>query len=149
MVLPHDARKHPTAPIRHLLQAAAGEIKTFHYLAVLSPEGVSMLRCQRLQTLGLCLALGMLLSACDPKPSAGAAAPTSPTSPTAGASGTPGASPSSIKPADSGDKVDESTAHKGPSEGGAAIGGMSGPNGGGTSGGAAPAPSGGDGSAPK
>lgn len=102
-----------------------------------------MLRCQRLQTLGLCLALGLLLSACDPKPSASSAAPSS------GTSGSSGASPSGIKPADSGDKVDESSAHKGPSEGGAAIGGMSGPNGGGTSGGAAPAPSGGDGSAPK
>ncbi|WP_422085374.1 hypothetical protein [Variovorax sp.] len=102
-----------------------------------------MLQCQRLQTLGLCLALGMLLSACDPKPSA------SPAAPSAGTSGSSGASPSGIKPADSGDKVDESAAHKGPSEGGSAIGGMSGPNGGGTSGGAAPAPSGGDGSAPK
>ena len=92
-----------------------------------------MPRCQRLQTLGLCLAFGMLLSACDPKP---AAAPS-------------GASPSGIKPADSGDKVDATTAHKGPSEGGAAVGGVSGPGGGNTSGSSAPAPSGGDGTAPK
>ncbi len=99
-----------------------------------------MSRCQRLQTLGLCLALGVLLSACDPKPTA--------TSPAA-SSGASGASPSGIKPADSGDKVEESSAHKGPSEGGSAIGGMSGPNGGNTSDGTAPAPSGGDGSAPK
>jgi hypothetical protein len=98
----------------------------------------------RLPTLGLCLALGMLLSACDPKPAASTAAKASE------ASAAPsGASPSGIKPADSGDKVDESSAHKGPSEGGAAVGGVSGPNGGGSSGGAAPAPSGGDGTAPK
>ena len=98
-----------------------------------------MSRCQRLQTLGLCLALGVLLSACDPKPTA--------TSPAA-SSGASGASPSGIKPADSGDKVEESSAHKGPSEGGAAIGGMSG-QGGGSSGGGTPPPTGGDGAAPK
>jgi hypothetical protein len=100
--------------------------------------------CQRLPTLGLCLALGVLLSACDPKPTTGAAAK----APEASAAPS-GASPSGIKPADSGDKVEPSAAHKGPSEGGAAVGGMSGPNGGGSSGGAAPAPSGGDGTAPK
>lgn len=105
-----------------------------------------MPQCQRLPTLGLCLALGMLLSACDPKPTATAS--TAAKAPEASA-GQSGASPGGIKPADSGDKVDESTAHKGPSEGGAAVGGLSGPNGGGSSGGTAPAPSGGDGAAPK
>lgn len=98
-----------------------------------------MSRCQHLATLGLCLALGVLLSACDPKPTVSAPAATAPT----------GESPSGIKPADSGDKVESSASHKGPSEGGAAVGGMSGPNGGGSSGGAPPAPSGGDGTAPK
>jgi hypothetical protein len=115
-----------------------------------------MPRSQRLPTLGpclaACLALGFLLSACDPKPTATAPS-TATSSPTAKApeasTGQSGASPSGIKPADSGDKVDESTAHKGPSEGGTAVGGMSGPNGGGAAGGAAPAPSGGDGTAPK
>jgi hypothetical protein len=98
-----------------------------------------MSRCQRLQTVGLCLALGLLLSACDPKPTASATArPPLPAS---------GASPSGIKPADSGDKVDPTSAHKGPSEGGAAVGGMSGQ--GGASSGGTPAPSGGDGTAPK
>ncbi len=97
-----------------------------------------MPRCQRLPTLGLCLALGLLLSACDPKPM----------QPTAGTPPSSGESPTGIKPADSGDKVEASSAHKGPSEGGTAIGGMSGPNGGGAAGGT-PAPSGGDGSAPK
>ncbi|WP_233101642.1 hypothetical protein [Variovorax sp. IB41] len=92
-----------------------------------------------MQTVGLCLALGLLLSACDPKPTAaaGGAAPSSST----------GASPSGVKPADSGDKVDPTSAHKGPSEGGAAVGGMSGQ--GGASSGGTPAPSGGDGTAPK
>lgn len=104
-----------------------------------------MPRCLRLPAAGLCLVLALLVSACDPKPSAATATGTPP-------GGTPaasGASPSGIKPADSGDKVDESSAHKGPSEGGTAVGGVSGPNGGGSSGGAAPAPSGGDGTAPK
>ncbi|MDQ7975592.1 MAG: hypothetical protein REJ24_23640 [Rhodocyclaceae bacterium] len=101
-----------------------------------------MPRCQHLQTLGLCLAFGMLLSACEPKP---AAAP----APGAPAAAPSGASPSGIKPADSGDKVDSSAVHKGPSEGGTAVGGMSGPNGGNASGGATSAPSGGDGTAPK
>jgi len=101
-----------------------------------------MPRCQRLQTLGLCLAFGMLLSACDPKPAAAPASSTPAAAPS-------GASPSGIKPADSGDKVDATTAHKGPSEGGAAVGGVSGPGGGNTSGSSAPAPSGGDGAAPK
>jgi hypothetical protein len=102
-----------------------------------------MPRCQRLSTLGLCLALGLLLSACDPKPTASTAAKAPE------ASAAPGASPGGIKPADSGDKVDANPAQKGPSEGGAAIGGVTGPNGGGSSGGAAPAPSGGDGAPPK
>lgn len=96
-----------------------------------------MSRCQRLQTVGLCLALGLLLSACDPKPTTSAT----------GAASSSGASPSGIKPADSGDKVDPTSAHKGPSEGGAAVGGMSGQ--GSASTGGAPAPSGGDGTAPK
>lgn len=95
-----------------------------------------MPRCQRLQIVGLCLVAGMLASACDPKV------------PTPKANGgTTGASPTGIKPAESGDKVESSASHKGPSEGGTAIGGMSGPGGGGSSGGAAPAPSGGDGTA--
>jgi hypothetical protein len=102
-----------------------------------------MSRCQRLQTVGLCLALGLLLSACDPKPTASATGAASPAS----SSGASGASPSGIKPADSGDKVDPTSAHKGPSEGGAAVGGMSGQ--GGASSGGTPAPSGGDGAAPK
>jgi len=101
-----------------------------------------MSRCQHLPTLGLCLALGVLLSACDPKPTAGTAAAPSAPAPS-------GASPGGIKPADSADPVDANASHKGPSEGGAAIGGMSGPNGGNASGGAPPAPSGGDGTAPK
>jgi hypothetical protein len=105
-----------------------------------------MPRCQRLQTVGLCLALGLLLSACDPKPTASATGAPSPAS-SSGASGASGASPSGIKPADSGDKVDPTSAHKGPSEGGAAVGGMSGQ--GGASSGGTPAPSGGDGTAPK
>ena len=94
-----------------------------------------MPRCQRLQLVGLCLALGVRLSACDPKP------------PTPKA--TTGASPAGINPAESGDKVESSASHKGPSEGGTAICGMSGPNGGGSASGGAPAPSGGDGTAPK
>ncbi|KIQ28812.1 hypothetical protein RT97_20000 [Variovorax paradoxus] len=103
-----------------------------------------MSRCQRLQTVGLFLAAGLLLSACDPKPTAsGAGAASSSASPAAPS----GASPSGIKPADSGDKVDPTSAHKGPSEGGAAVGGMSGQ--GGASSGGTPAPSGGDGTAPK
>lgn len=99
-----------------------------------------MPRCQqRLQIIGLCLAAGLLASACDPKP-------TAPPTPKA----TSGASPTGIAPAASGDKVEATTSHKGPSEGGAAVGGMSGPGGAtGASGGAAPAPSGGDGTAPK
>ena len=99
-----------------------------------------MPRCQqqRLQIIGLCLAAGLLASACDPKPS-------SPPMPKAST----GASPRGIAPAASGDKVESSTSHQGPSEGGAAVGGMSGPGGTGSSGGAAPAPSGGDGTAPK
>ncbi|MGJ7501040.1 hypothetical protein ACSFBF_11830 [Variovorax sp. ZT5P49] len=96
-----------------------------------------MPRCQRLQIVGLCLVAGVLASACDPK------VPTVPTPKADGGT----ASPTGIKPAESGDKVESSTSHKGPSEGGAAIGGMSGPGGGGSSGGAAPAPSGGDGTA--
>lgn len=99
-----------------------------------------MSRCQRLQTVGLCLALGLLLSACDPKP-------TTTSAPAAGAAPSSGASPSGIKPAESGDKVDPTSAHKGPSEGGAAVGGMSGQGGGSSS--STPAPSGGDGTAPK
>ncbi|PIF74558.1 hypothetical protein CLU95_1686 [Variovorax sp. 54] len=100
-----------------------------------------MPRCQRLPALGLCLALGLLLSACDPKPAS---------APAAGAAPAPaGGSPTGVKPAASGDTVDPSASPKGPSEGGAAVGGMSGAGGGGTSGGAAPAPSGGDGTAPK
>jgi hypothetical protein len=96
-----------------------------------------MPRCQRLQIAGLCLAAGVLASACDPKV------------PTPKADGGT-ASPTGIKPAEAGDKVESSASHKGPSEGGAAIGGMSGPGGGNSSsGGAAPAPSGGDGTAPK
>jgi hypothetical protein len=109
-----------------------------------------MPKCQRLPTLGLCLALGMLLGACDPKPAASTSSTASMAAKAPEASaGQSGASPSGIKPADSGDKVDEASAHKGPSEGGSAVGGMSGPNGGGAAGGAAPAPSGGDGTAPK
>ncbi|MFM9924679.1 hypothetical protein VLK31_16920 [Variovorax sp. H27-G14] len=104
-----------------------------------------MPRIQRLPTLGLCMALGLLLSACDPKPTTNMAQGATP----AAAAAPSGASPSGIKPADSGDKVESSTSHKGPSEGGTAVGGMSGPSGGNTSGGAAPAPSGGDGTAPK
>ncbi|MDN6882562.1 hypothetical protein QMO14_03000 [Variovorax sp. CAN2819] len=97
-----------------------------------------MPRCQqRLQIIGLCLASGLLASACDPKP-------TAPPTPKA----TTGASPTGIAPAASGDKVESSSSHQGPSEGSAAVGGMSGP-GGGASGGAAPAPSGGDGTAPR
>jgi hypothetical protein len=143
--LSHDPKKHPGAPIRHFLPVASGEAKTFHYLTVLSPEGVSMPRCQRLPILGLCLGLGVLLSACDPKP----AANTVPSASSAPAAAPSGASPAGIKPADSGDKVESSAEHKGPSEGGTAVGGMSGPNGGSNSGGAAPAPSGGDGTAPR
>lgn len=104
-----------------------------------------MPRSQRLPAVGLfglCLAAGLFLTACDPKPTTGMASSAPATAPS-------GASPAGIKPADAGDKVDASAAHKGPSEGGAAVGGMSGPNGGGSSGGAAPSPSGGDGTAPK
>lgn len=98
-----------------------------------------MPRCQRVQIVGLCLMAGVLASGCDPKP------PT----PKAGEAASSGASPTGIKPAESGDKVEATTSHKGPSEGGAAVGGMSGPGGGGPSaGGAAPAPSGGDGTTP-
>ena len=84
-----------------------------------------MPRSQRLPTLGpclaACLALGLLLSACDPKPTATATSTSSPTAKAPEASaGQSGASPSGIKPADSGDKVDPTSAHKGPSEGGAA-----------------------------
>ena len=111
-----------------------------------------MPRSQRLPTpgpcLAACLALGLLLSACDPKPAATSTTGTTAKAPEA-SPGQSGASPGGIKPADSGDQVDGSAAHKGPSEGGAAVGGMSGPNGGGAAGGAAPAPSGGDGTAPK
>ncbi|MES2530321.1 MAG: hypothetical protein V4636_04750 [Pseudomonadota bacterium] len=105
-----------------------------------------MQRCQRLPWIAILLATGWLLSACDPKPTAGAGK--SPAS--ASANSTPassGAYPAGIRPADSGDKVDQSSAHKGPSEGGTAVGGVTGPNGGGASGGT-PAPSGGDGAAP-
>lgn len=98
-----------------------------------------MSRCQRLQTVGLCLALGWLLSACDPKP-------TTTSAPAAGVAPS-GSSPTGVKPAASGDPVDSSASHKGPSEGGAAIGGMSGQ--GGSASGGTPAPSGGDGTAPK
>ena len=101
-----------------------------------------MQRCQRLPLIGVLLAAGCLLSACDPKPTAGTGS-----APAASASTSAGAHPAGIRPADSGDKVDESSAHKGPSEGGAAVGGVSGPNGGGASGGT-PAPSGGDGATP-
>ena len=66
-----------------------------------------MLQSQRLRTLGLCLALGVLLSACDPKPPAPKAS-----------AGTTGASPTGITPAESGDKVESTTSHNGPSEGG-------------------------------
>ena len=95
-----------------------------------------MPRCQRLPTLGLCLALGLLLSACDPKPG-------NPPTPKAGGSVT------DIVPAAPDARVDGSSSHKGPSEGAAAIGGMSGGQGGGatTSSGAAPAPTAGDGGA--
>ncbi|MFS2055149.1 hypothetical protein ACEN8K_40860, partial [Variovorax sp. CT11-76] len=62
-----------------------------------------MTRCQRLPTLALCLALGVLLAACDPKPSASAAS---------GGAGS-GASPTGVTPAASGDAVDASSAHKG------------------------------------
>ena len=96
-----------------------------------------MPRCQRVQIVGLCLMAGVLASGCDPKPPM----------PKAGEAASSGASPTGIKPAESGDKVESSASHKGPSEGGTAIGGMSGPGGGGSSGGAAPAPSGGDGTA--
>ncbi len=105
-----------------------------------------MPRIQRLPTLGLCMALGLLLSACDPKPTTSMAQGAPPASASAAPSG---ASPAGIKPADSGDKVESSASHKGPSEGGTAVGGMSGPNGGSASGGASPTPSGGDGTAPK
>lgn len=104
-----------------------------------------MPRCQRLPSqrflLGLLLAAGWLLSGCDPKPASTAGA-----APVSSAAPHSGASPTGIKPADGGDKVDEATAHKGPSEGGAAVGGMSGANGGAATGGT-PAPSGGDGNA--
>lgn len=105
-----------------------------------------MSRCQRLPLqrclLGVLLAASWVLGGCDPKP-----ASTPGTTPATSAAPHSGASPSGIKPADGGDKVDESATHKGPSEGGAAIGGVSGANGGAATGGT-PAPSGGDGNAP-
>ena len=96
-----------------------------------------MSRSLRLPMLGLLIGMAALLSACDPKP----AAPT----PKATAAAPSGDFPAGIKPADSGDKVEASSSHHGPSEAGAAVGGMSGP-GGGNAGGAM-APSGGDGGA--
>ncbi|MET3496871.1 hypothetical protein [Variovorax boronicumulans] len=101
-----------------------------------------MPRCQRLLAASFCLGLGLLLSACDPKPTASTTA-----APAAGAAPSSGASPNGIKPAESGDKVDPTSSHKGPSEGGTAVGGMSGQ--GGSASGGTPAPSGGDGTAPK
>jgi hypothetical protein len=91
----------------------------------------------------------MLLSACDPKPGQYISTASMAAKAPEASAGQSGASPSGIKPADSGDKVDEASAHKGPSEGGAAVGGMSGRTAAAPSGGAAPAPSGGDGTAPK
>lgn len=99
-----------------------------------------MSRCQRLQAAGLCLALGVLLSACDPKP-------TTPSVPPVSSTGS-GSSPSGVTPAASNVGVDPSTAHKGPSEGGAAIGGMSGP-GSSSSSGSSSQPTGGDGAPPR
>jgi hypothetical protein len=131
-MLSHDAKKASSYRVGY---PADGNGRQEKQPDRLPPQGVSMSRCQRLQTVGLCLALGLLLSACDPKPTA------------TGAASSSGASPSGVKPADSGDKVDPTSAHKGPSEGGAAVGGMSGQ--GGASSGGTPAPSGGDGTAPK
>lgn len=102
-----------------------------------------MQRCQRLPWIGVLLAAGWLLSACDPKPTASAGGASAASTPPSS-----GAYPAGIRPADSGDKVDESSAHKGPSEGGTAVGGVSGPGGGGSTSGGTPAPSGGDGATP-
>ncbi|MDM0014619.1 hypothetical protein QTH87_19410 [Variovorax sp. J22P168] len=94
------------------------------------------------------------LSACDPKPSS----PPAPKAgvaegPTAAGGGPPSASyPAGIRPAPSGDQVASTSsnpAHKGPSEGGAAIGGLSAGQGGGASAsGGTPAPTPGDGATP-
>lgn len=94
-----------------------------------------------------------LMGGCDVKPSTPPAPKTSANEgPTAAGGGPPSSSyPAGIKPAASGDQVADNGAHKGPSEGATAVGGVSsGQAGGAGPTGGAPAPTHGDGAtAPK
>ncbi|WP_261802575.1 hypothetical protein [Variovorax sp. PAMC28562] len=90
-------------------------------------------------TMGLVALLA--LGACDRKPST----PPLPTS--ASGSTRSGEYPAGIVPAGSGDKVDSTSTHKGPSEGGTAIGGMTSGQAATSGNGGAAAPTGGDGKA--